>query len=112
HILVGTPGRLLDHIQRKTIQLKQVRTLVLDEADRMLDMGFYEDIMDIIRPLPSNRQTLLFSATYPDEIAAISQAIQHEPLTISVESTDDAPLITQIAYQISAADKNDLLLRI
>jgi len=112
HILVGTPGRLLDHIQRKTIYLKDVRTLVLDEADRMLDMGFYEDIMDVIRPLPSNRQTLLFSATYPDEIAAISQAIQHEPLTISVESVDDAPLITQLAYQVAAEDKKDLLLRV
>jgi len=112
HILVGTPGRLLDHIQRKTIMLKEVQTLVLDEADRMLDIGFYEDIMDIIRPLPRTRQTLLFSATYPDEIAAISQAIQQDPLTISVESSDDAPLITQIAYQVSATDKNDLLLRI
>jgi ATP-independent RNA helicase DbpA len=112
HILVGTPGRLLDHIQRKTIILNQVQTLVLDEADRMLDMGFYEDIMDIIRPLPRTRQTLLFSATYPDEIASISKAIQQDPLTISVESIGDAPLITQIAYSVLASDKNDLLLRI
>lgn len=110
HIVVGTPGRIMDHIERRTLPLGVVNTLVLDEADRMLDMGFYDIIMDIIRTLPTPRQTLLFSATYPDEIAAISESIQTDPVNISVESIEDEPLITQMAYQIEQEDKNHALM--
>lgn len=112
HIVVGTPGRIMDHIERRTLPLDVINTLVLDEADRMLDMGFYEIIMDIIRTLPEPRQTLLFSATYPDEIAAISQSIQTDPIDISVDSIEDAPLITQMAYQVDQEDKNHALMAI
>ena len=72
HIIVGTPGRIEEHLRKDTLKLEFVTTLVLDEADRMLDMGFQETIDKIIEKVPSNRQTLLFSATYPDEIADIS----------------------------------------
>src|SRR5690554_3992142 len=68
HIIVGTPGRLLDHLDRGTVDLSAVHTLVLDEADRMVDMGFFADVVDIAKACPSQRQTLLFSATYPETI--------------------------------------------
>ena len=76
HIVVGTPGRILDHISRGTLKLRTLTTLVLDEADRMLDMGFAEDIEQIIRQTPKDRQTLLFSATYPDVIRTMSASVQ------------------------------------
>lgn len=109
HIVVGTPGRIMDHIERRTLPLGVINTLVLDEADRMLDMGFYDIIMDIIDELPTPRQTLLFSATYPEEIATISQSIQSNPVDICVESIDESPLITQMAYEINENDKIDVL---
>ncbi|MGE3318481.1 MAG: ATP-dependent RNA helicase DbpA [Candidatus Berkiella sp.] len=111
HIIVATPGRLLDHIQRKTIWLKQVQTLVLDEADRMLDMGFYDDIIDIVKILSPQRQTLLFSATYPDEIAQMSKSIQRNPMSVSVEA-EDKPLITQMAYLVEETTKNECLINV
>src|SRR5512133_3094820 len=80
HIVVGTPGRLLDHLRRGTLDLAGLKTLVLDEADRMLDMGFQEEIGALIAAAPAKRQTLLFSATYPAEIAAMSATVQHEPV--------------------------------
>ena len=73
HIVVGTPGRILKHLQKRSLKLDGLKTLVLDEADRMLDMGFHEDIMRIIDKTPRERQTLLFSATYPDQIKEISR---------------------------------------
>ncbi|MDW4598079.1 DEAD/DEAH box helicase, partial [Escherichia coli] len=72
HIIVATPGRLLDHLQKGTVSLDALNTLVMDEADRMLDMGFSDAIDDVIRFAPASRQTLLFSATWPEAIAAIS----------------------------------------
>jgi ATP-independent RNA helicase DbpA len=65
HVVVGTPGRIMDHLERGSLKLKGLKTLVLDEADRMLDMGFFDDIATVARQCPQNRQTLLFSATYP-----------------------------------------------
>lgn len=86
HVVVGTPGRLKDHLRKNTLSLARIHTLILDEADRMLDMGFYEDIEEIIQKAPATRQTLLFSATYPDKIKDLSSAFQRNPLEISVES--------------------------
>jgi len=100
HIVVGTPGRILKHLQKDTLQLHALKTLVLDEADRMLDMGFHDDIMRIIDNTPDKKQTLLFSATYPDEIKNISKTIQNNPLDIHVESLHDDKNIKQVFYEI------------
>ncbi|MDT8319134.1 MAG: DEAD/DEAH box helicase, partial [Xanthomonadales bacterium] len=85
HIVVGTPGRVLDHLQRKSLQVEGLKTLVLDEADRMLDMGFADSMAAIVAQAPKDRQTLLFSATYPEEIKRISRSMQRDPLRVSVE---------------------------
>ncbi|HHZ88035.1 MAG TPA: ATP-dependent RNA helicase DbpA [Chromatiaceae bacterium] len=100
HIVVGTPGRILKHLQTEALHLDNVKTLVLDEADRMLDMGFHDDIMRIIDATPKQRQTLLFSATFPDDIKAISGAIQTDPIEIQVESLHDNSKIKQVFYQV------------
>ncbi len=100
HIVVGTPGRVQKHIDKGTLALDGLKTLVLDEADRMLDMGFYDDIMRIIDNTPDQKQSLLFSATYPDGIKKISKAIQNNPSTIHVESLHDDKKIEQIFYEI------------
>ena len=109
HIVVGTPGRILKHVQQGSLLLDKVKTLVLDEADRMLDMGFHEDIMKIINFTPQERQTLLFSATYPEQIKKISSAIQKEPVDIHVESLHDNNKIKQIFYEIEKADRTKTL---
>lgn len=95
HIVVGTPGRLKDHLRKQTLQLDNVKVVVLDEADRMLDMGFEEDLRTLLAATPDARQTLLFSATYPDEIEAISAAYQCDPVRVSVELHHDASRIAQ-----------------
>ena len=100
HIVIGTPGRILKHLQKRSLRLEELNTLVLDEADRMLDMGFHEDIIRIIDKTPQQRQTLLFSATYPDEIRDISDDIQNEPVDIRVESLHDNTKIKQVFYEI------------
>lgn len=109
HILVATPGRLLDHIDRNTLSLQRINTLVLDEADRMVDMGFFDIIVDIIQVLPSKRQTLLFSATYPSTIAQLCQSIQKSPIEITLESQDDKVDISQLAYQVRENEKYEVL---
>ncbi|WP_369310328.1 ATP-dependent RNA helicase DbpA [Providencia rettgeri] len=109
HIIVATPGRLLDHLNRETVQLDALQTLVLDEADRMLDMGFMPDIETVIDYAPINRQTVLFSATWPDEIARISQQIQHDPQTIEINSVDELPAVEQQFYEVSRHGKIELL---
>ncbi|MBI6510769.1 ATP-dependent RNA helicase DbpA [Proteus vulgaris] len=109
HIIVATPGRLLDHLKKETVTLDDVKTLVLDEADRMLDMGFFDDINDIISRIPTARQTLLFSATWPNEIATISRKIQQNPITIEINSVDELPAVEQQFYEISRHDKIGLL---
>ncbi|MGL4674554.1 MAG: DEAD/DEAH box helicase, partial [Wohlfahrtiimonas sp.] len=96
HIAVGTPGRILDHLKRNTLSLKNIKMFVLDEADRMLDMGFADEMDAIISYAPKKRQTLLFSATYPENIKAISSRIQHNPIMIQIEETKaDEPKIDQ-----------------
>jgi len=109
HIVVGTPGRILKHLEKGSLKLEFLKTLVLDEADRMLDMGFHEDIMRIITMMPEQRQTLLFSATYPDEINKVSAAIQNDPVTIRVESLHDNKKIKQIFYEIQKGDRTSTL---
>ncbi|WP_455205432.1 ATP-dependent RNA helicase DbpA [Kaarinaea lacus] len=110
HIVVGTPGRILKHLEKATLKLDALKTLVLDEADRMLDMGFYEDIMRIIDLTPAHRQTLLFSATYPDEIKAISDTVQNDPVDVRVETSHDNKKIKQVFYEIQKGERTRTLI--
>ena len=113
HIVVGTPGRIIKHlIDKQSLDLKHLKLLVLDEADRMLDMGFYDDIMQIINSTPSERQTLLFSATYPDQIREISDAIQNDPVDIRLESSHSENKIKQIFYEIEKGERTKTLISI
>jgi len=100
HIVVGTPGRILDHLSRGSLDLKSLRTLVLDEADRMLDMGFQEDLATIVAATPRNRQTLLFSATYPESIATMSATVQKQPVTVKVEAVHLDGQIEQLFFEV------------
>lgn len=100
HVIVGTPGRVLDHLKRRTLDLKNVSTVVLDEADRMLDMGFQDDMEKILKDIPKSRQTVFFSATYPRTIEAMSQAYQRNPALITIEeSQHSVPDIRQVVYE-------------
>lgn len=110
HIIVGTPGRIQDHLQRETLILDGLKTLVLDEADRMLDMGFNDVITEIIEQTPKTRQTLLFSATYPDSINKMCHAILDNPVTVSVESEHTGNIIEQAFFQVKKHQRNDALL--
>lgn len=109
HIIVATPGRLLDHLQKGTVSLDALTTLVMDEADRMLDMGFSEAIDEVIRFAPESRQTLLFSATWPEAIAAISGRVQRNPLSIEIDAVDALPAIEQQFFETSTHGKIPLL---
>ncbi len=108
HIVVGTPGRILRHLEKGSLNLDNLKTLVLDEADRMLDMGFHEDIMRIIDMTPRQRQSLLFSATYPEEINDISTAIQNNPIDIRVEALHDNKKITQVFYETQKGERTKI----
>lgn len=109
HIIVGTPGRVQDHLKKGTLLLGKVKVVVLDEADRMLDMGFVEAMQEIISFTPKKRQTLLFSATYPDGIKQISRSIQQNPVTITVESQHQAAVIEQLFYEVKKHERNNTL---
>ncbi|TXS91918.1 ATP-dependent RNA helicase DbpA [Parahaliea maris] len=109
HIVVGTPGRLLKLCRKGSLKLDQVRALVLDEADRMLDMGFLDDITALIAFTPDQRQTLLFSATYPEEILDISRKVQRDPVEITVESVHDDSVIKQLFYETGLREKTGAL---
>jgi ATP-dependent RNA helicase DbpA len=100
HIVVGTPGRIIDHLERGSLKLDALNTLVLDEADRMLDMGFHDDIAAVARQCPKQRQTLLFSATYPDGIAKLSAAFMREPQTVTVAEQHSATKIRQVFFEV------------
>ena len=109
-ILVATPGRLLDHVEQKTVDLRQVEILVLDEADRMLDMGFIHDIRRILALLPKTRQNLLFSATFPDEIRKLAASFMKDPVTVEVARRNTpAELVGQVAHPVDASRKRELL---
>ena len=107
HIVVGTPGRIQDHLERGSLDLSGLTTLVLDEADRMVDMGFYDDIVAIASHCPAKRQTLLFSATYPDNIRKLSARFLRNPAEVKVEAQHDASRIEQIFYEIDPAERLD-----
>ena len=112
-ILVATPGRLLDHVSQRTLDLSRVEILVLDEADRMLDMGFIRDIRKILALLPSQRQNLLFSATFSDEIKNLADGLLHNPAHVEVARRNaESELVTQSAYLVAKDNKRDLLVYI
>ncbi len=111
-VVVGTPGRILDHIQRGTIGLNQIKVLVLDEADRMLDMGFIEDVDYIIQKCPKRRQTLLFSATIPRDIARLAKNHMRNPVKVSVVSYVDPKKLTQVYYDVEEKLKMSLLVHL
>ncbi|MES1938181.1 ATP-dependent RNA helicase DbpA [Salinisphaera hydrothermalis] len=113
HIVVGTPGRILAHLRRGHLQVDALQTLVLDEADRMLDMGFIDDIQAIVGHLPAARQTLLFSATWPESIRDISARFQRDPKQITTTRGDGpAQRITQIFHRVTEAEKLPVLERV
>ena len=101
HIVVGTPGRIEDHLRKKTLVLDAVKVLVLDEADRMLDMGFQDSIENIIEQVPQQRQTLLFSATFPDSIRSVASSVMQDPVTIDVAASHDKSTIEQHFYIVN-----------
>ncbi len=112
-ILVATPGRLMDHVGQRTVNLSQVEILVLDEADRMLDMGFIPDIRKIVALLPSKRQNLLFSATFSDEIRRLAQEFLNDPETVEVAARNIAAEgVSQIVYPVDRDRKEDLLIHL
>ena len=105
HVVVGTPGRILDHLRRETLGLGGLRVLVLDEADRMLDMGFLDAISSVVEQAPQARQTLLFSATYPDEVRVLSRRLQHRPISVTVDLEGGDADIEQIFVAVESAGK-------
>ena len=111
-IVIGTPGRILDHIQRGTIDLNFVNFFVLDEADRMLDMGFLDDVRDIMNKCPKEKQTLLFSATIDSEIKRLSSQFMNNPVKVSVEQYVDPKLLTQIYYNVRRNNKFSALVHL
>jgi ATP-dependent RNA helicase RhlE len=109
-IVVATPGRLLDHVEQRTIDLRQVEILVLDEADRMLDMGFIPAIRRVLALLPSRRQNLLFSATFPEEIRKLAGSFMRDPATVEVAPRNrPVELISQVAHPVDRDRKRELL---
>jgi ATP-dependent RNA helicase DeaD len=112
-IVVATPGRLLDHVQQKTIDLRHVEILVLDEADRMLDMGFVDDIKTILRQAPEKRQTVFFSATIPRPIQQLIQTFTRDPVNVRVEAEAmTVPAIEQVYYEVDRRSKLEVLCRL
>jgi len=105
HVVVGTPGRVMDHLDRGNLQLEALNTLVLDEADRMLDMGFVDDIAKVARLCPPQRQTLLFSATYPEGIAKLAAQFMRSPITVKVEAQHGGEQIEQRWYEVRESER-------
>jgi len=105
HIVVGTPGRVMDHLERQHLSLEALNTLVLDEADRMLDMGFFDDIATVARQCPKDRQTLLFSATYPEGIAKLSAQFMKTPVQITVQAQHAEGKIAQRWYEVKNSER-------
>lgn len=112
-VVIGTPGRMLDHLRRGTLKLNSVHTVVLDEADEMLDMGFVDDIEAILKEVNQVRQTLLFSATMPPAIRKLSRKYMNDPKTVTINKGEvTAPSINQVYYKVLERNKIDSLCRI
>jgi len=115
-VVIATPGRALDHIRRKTLQLGSIRTVVLDEADEMLDMGFAEDLEAILESTPKTRQTALFSATLPPRIASIAQRQLRDPVMVKIDREvvpdGESARVRQVAYMVPRAHKMSALARV
>jgi len=99
HILIGTPGRIQDHLAKETLTLESIKRLVLDEADRMLDMGFYDEIVKIASNMPKKKQTLLFSATFPPKIETLAKKLLKEPLIVKVDTVQEKTKINELVYE-------------
>jgi ATP-dependent RNA helicase RhlE len=112
HLVVACPGRLLDHIRQRNVNLSAVDTLVLDEADHMFDMGFLPDIRAIVRALPKNRQTLLFSATMPDEIRKLAHEVLHDPVILELEHRAPLETVSHALYPVAQHLKLPLLMEL
>ena len=112
HIIVGTPGRVLKHLKKDILKLDDLETLVLDEADRMLDMGFIEEIQEVLSFSPDERQTLLFSATYPAEIMKLSKSIQRDALSVKTKDIEVVNKITERFYEVEDATKIQALVNV
>jgi len=112
-IIIGTPGRVMDHLERKSLKLDQIKMVVLDEADRMLDMGFHEDIKTILRQTPAERQTVFFSATIPRPIQQLIQTFTRNPVNVRIEAEAlTVPAIEQIYYEVDRRSKLEVLCRL
>jgi ATP-independent RNA helicase DbpA len=105
HVVVGTPGRVMDHLARGYLTLEGLNTLVLDEADRMLDMGFFDDIATVAKQCPADRQTLLFSATYPEGIEKLARQFMREPQRVEVASSKSEGQIEQRFYEVTRSNR-------
>ena len=105
HIVVGTPGRIMDHLDRGSLKLDALNTLVLDEADRMLDMGFYDDIAFVVKQCPTERQTLMFSATYPDGVSRLARQFMHNPQEVKLLEKHQHNKIRQRFYEVNNEDR-------
>ncbi|MDQ3199978.1 MAG: DEAD/DEAH box helicase [Verrucomicrobiota bacterium] len=112
-IIIGTPGRVMDHLERKSLKLDQIKMVILDEADRMLDMGFVDDIKTILRQVPDERQTVFFSATIPRPIAELIKTFTRDPVNVRVEAEAlTVPAIDQIYYEVDRRSKLEVLCRL
>ena len=112
-VVIGTPGRVMDHMRRKTLRVDQVHTVVLDEADEMLNMGFLEDMETILSQLPENRQTVMFSATMPAAIAEIARKFQKDPVMVRVVKKElTVPKVVQYYYEVKPKNKVEVLCRL
>ena len=109
HIVVGTPGRLQEHLRKRSLRLNHLKILVLDEADRMLDMGFEEAVTEVISQAPTHRQTLLFSATFSDPIRELSQKFQYQPVTVNTEEHHHTDVIEQLFYPVEKNKRTNAL---
>ncbi|HIL42284.1 MAG TPA: DEAD/DEAH box helicase, partial [Gammaproteobacteria bacterium] len=112
HVIVGTPGRVEEHLRKGTLETKNINTFVLDEADRMLDMGFKDTIDKIIDSMPLQRQTILFSATFPDQISLIVDRVMKSPVRVATDSVDSDNAIQQFFYMASNDDERMTALRL
>ena len=111
-LIISTPGRFMELYHKEEIVVKQIKTLVLDEADRMLDMGFFDDIASVVRQCPKERQTLLFSATYPEGIARLASQFMREPLTVKVEAQHAGGQIEQRWYEVTDGERLHVVSRL